>query len=484
MDSPSEARKPYHDVIVIGSGLGGMTAANYLGKLGHSVLLLEQHYQPGGLATWFRRPGGHIFDVSLHGFPVGMVKSCRKYWSPEIAGAIVPLKRIRFVNPQFSLETSFTREDFSRLLTEHFRVPTATVGTFFAQLRQMNFYDGATETIRDLFEQFFPQRDDIHRFLLEPIAYANGSTLDDPALCYGIVFSNFMDQGVYTFEGGTDRLIGAMTQDLLAHGVAVRTCSRVEEILLENEKNNPSVAGVRVGDTCLPCRAVISNANVVKTLTDYLGPGPVQEDLQERARRVRINTGSCQVYLGLRAGETIPDIGDLIFYSENGHFDSRELLDFHTTSRTFSIYYPGTRPQRPPRHTIVASMNARWEDWEALDESSYKKEKERIIEDTLAALETLTPNIRKKVDWREAATPRTFCRYTGHPRGTSFGTKFEGLDLSMHLPEHIGGLYHTGSVGIIMSGWLGAMNYGVITAHRVAGALGPCREKIPPESAT
>ncbi|MFQ5716576.1 MAG: NAD(P)-binding protein, partial [Nitrospinales bacterium] len=96
-----------YDSIVIGSGLGGMTAANMLAKLSHSVLLLEQHYNFGGLATWFKRKGGHILDISLHGFPTGMVKTCRKYWTREIADSIVQLKGIRFDNPQFSLTTTF-----------------------------------------------------------------------------------------------------------------------------------------------------------------------------------------------------------------------------------------------------------------------------------------------------------------------------------------------------------------------------------------
>ena len=69
------------DVIVIGAGLAGMTAANTLARSGHSVLLLEQHSKLGGLAAWLRGPGGQIFDVSLHGFPVGMIKSCRRYWN-------------------------------------------------------------------------------------------------------------------------------------------------------------------------------------------------------------------------------------------------------------------------------------------------------------------------------------------------------------------------------------------------------------------
>ena len=44
-----------YDLVVIGSGLAGMTAANILGRAGHKVLLLEQHFQLGGLATTFKR---------------------------------------------------------------------------------------------------------------------------------------------------------------------------------------------------------------------------------------------------------------------------------------------------------------------------------------------------------------------------------------------------------------------------------------------
>ena len=128
-----------YDVIVIGSGLAGMTAANTLARSGHSVLLLEQHYKLGGMATWFKRPGGHIFDISLHGFPVGMIKSCRRYWTSEIADSIVQLKNIRFDNPMFSLTTTFNREDFTRLLVERFGVPAATVAAFFDAAAEHEF---------------------------------------------------------------------------------------------------------------------------------------------------------------------------------------------------------------------------------------------------------------------------------------------------------------------------------------------------------
>ncbi|MEC8345538.1 MAG: FAD-dependent oxidoreductase, partial [Planctomycetota bacterium] len=167
--------KPNYDVIVIGSGLGGMTTANILAKAGYSVLLLEQHYKLGGMATWFKRPGGKIFDISLHGFPYGMVKSCRRYWSQDIADQIVQLKGVRFDNPMFSLTTTYNRNDFTNLLCNDFGVEEAKIKEFFDFARGMNFYDDQKITTGQLFERFFPGRQDVVRLLMEPIVYANGS---------------------------------------------------------------------------------------------------------------------------------------------------------------------------------------------------------------------------------------------------------------------------------------------------------------------
>lgn len=458
-----EGVKEYYDVIVIGSGLGGLTGANYLAKQGYSVLLLEHHYQFGGLASWFRRKFNNIFDISLHGFPGGMIKSCRKYWTQEIADSIVQLKNIRFVNPEFNITTSFDREDFTRILNENFGIEFETIEAFFEYVKKMNFYDDHSMTTRELFEKFFPGRNDVHRLLMEPITYANGSTMEDPAITYGIVFSNFMNQGVYIFQGGSDVLIAKMVAEARANGVEVRKFCLVEKILIEDSR----IVGVQVNGRTIHCNAILSNANLKNTLFTLLGKENLPLDYSKEAQAVRLNSSSCQVYIGIKEGESIPDIGDLIFTSEAKEFSNEELMDAHTTSRTFSVYYPKTRPQEGKRYAIVASLNAKWADWADLSEEEYLRKKEDLCEETVVALEKLVPDVRGKINWLEAATPRTIKRYTTHSEGTSFGTKFEGLKVSMDLPEKVPGLFHAGSVGIIMSGWLGTINYGVIVANKI-----------------
>ena len=459
-----------YDVIVVGSGLAGLTSANTLARCGHRVLLLEQHYKLGGMATWFKRPGGHIFDISLHGFPVGMLKSCRRYWTREIADSIVQLKNIRFDNPMFSLTTRYNREDFTDLLTTRFEVPVDRVMAFFDAARGMNFYDDQQLTVGEFFAQYFPGRGDVVRLLMEPITYANGSTLEDPAITYGIVFSNFMSKGVFTFEGGTDRLVTLMHEDLRRNGVDVRIRCDVQQIHAERRR----VTGVTANGHFIKSRAVVSNANIKTTILQLTGETHFEKDFVDKTRSMRLNNSSTQVYIALKSDERIDEAtGDLLFSSTAPVFQTDLLLSRNITSRTFSFYYPKIRPQGKERCLIVSSTNANYSDWADLDEDDYRASKQDLIETTIESLDKYVPGVREKIDHVEASTPLTFQHYTRHALGASFGTKFEGLAVSRGLPEQVQGLFHAGSVGIIMSGWLGAINYGVIVANEVDALLLP-----------
>ena len=393
-----------------------------------------------------------------------MVKSCRRYWNEEISSRIVQLKNIRFDNPMFSLTTTFNREDFTKLLSEQFGIAVQTINAFFDTARSMNFYDDQSLTTRELFDKFFPGREDVVRLLMEPITYAYGSTLEDPAITYGIVFSNFMSKGVFIYEGGTDDLVGRMQKELAKNGVDCRIRCDVSKI----EGDSQGVRAVIVNGKRIRCGSVISNSNLNGTIFNLVGEENLSPDFVEQARQVRLNNSSTQVYMAIKEGVEIDEsTGDLLFSSTAPLFRTEALLSRDITSRTFSFYYPRTRPGKKRRYAIVSSTNARYEDWTNLTKEEYEASKQDLIATTLDALDKYVPGIREKVDRVEAATPCTFEHYTKHLNGASFGTKFEGLAVSRALPEQIPGLYHAGSVGIIMSGWLGAINYGVIVANDV-----------------
>jgi phytoene dehydrogenase-like protein len=318
---------------------------------------------------------------------------------------------------------------------------------------------------------------------MEPITYANGSTLEDPAITYGIVFSNFMSKGVYTFEGGTDRLIGLMHDELKRNGADVRIKADVERIVVEGGR----VRAVLVNGRRVDTTAVVSNSNLYSTVFQLVGEEHFDRSFVDQARAVRINNSSTQVYMALRRDEAIEEsTGDLLFSSTAPLFRTESLLSRSITSRTFSFYYPRTRPQGRPRYLIVSSTNANYEDWAHLTDQEYAESKQDLIETTLDSLDKYVSGIRQRIEHVEAATPRTFQHYTKHVRGASFGTKFEGLAVSRSLPAQVSGLYHAGSVGIIMSGWLGAINYGVIVANDVDSMLMSasagnkvCRQTLP-----
>jgi phytoene dehydrogenase-like protein len=216
----------------------------------------------------------------------------------------------------------------------------------------------------------------------------------------------------------------------------------------------------------------VSNSNLRATIFQLVGEHHFDKKFIEDAKAVRLNNSSTQVYIGLKPGEVVEEsTGDLLFSSTAKEFRTDVLLSRDVTSRTYSFYYPRTRPQDKPRTLIVSSTNAHYKDWADLPDEEYNRSKQDLIDTTLDHLDRYVPNIRERLNHVEASTPRTFKHYTKHNLGASFGTKFEGLGVSRALPEQVPGLYHAGSVGIIMSGWLGAINYGVIVANDVDSLL-------------
>ena len=142
---------------------------------------------------------------------------------------------------------------------------------------------------------------------MEPITYANGSTLQEPSISYGIVFGNFMSEGVYTFLGGTDLMLRMMEETLRKNEIEIETCCQAEKILLENGRVRSIVLnGREVG-----CKAVVFNGSLPRLVHQLVGDDCFHaEYLDGFQKDVRLSTSSCQVYMGIRKGEKLPYLGN------------------------------------------------------------------------------------------------------------------------------------------------------------------------------
>src|SRR5207249_3347054 len=152
---------------------------------------------------------------------------------------------------------------------------------------------------------------------------------------------NFMSKGVFTFQGGTDRLIELMHADLVNSGVDVRIKCDAQKIHVEHGR----VIGVTVNGHHIQCDAVVSNSNLKFTIFQLAGEQHFDKQFVGDARAVRLNNSSTQVYMALKPDEHLDEsMGDLFFTSTAPIFRTDLLLSRDITSRTYSFYYPRTRP--------------------------------------------------------------------------------------------------------------------------------------------
>ena len=465
LESVREAGSRY-DAVVIGGGLGGMTAAKRLADAGKKTLLLEAHAALGGYVAWFKRRG-HIFDVALHAFPWGVAKTFRKYWSRELAERVTALPRLRYENPEFTLETTFETGDFKRILKERFSVPEERSDAFFQACRDMDFFRPNSETTREFLERHFPGRLDVARLLLETVTYATGANLDDPAVVYAIIFSNFAQKGTCTFRGGSDFLVAEMQRLLLAAGVDIALGTKAERIVV----NGGIARGVAAGGREIAAGVVVSNANLKATALELAGMDAIQPAFAEAVRATPLSVSVAQVYYGLGKGETIPEIADILFASDVPRYDAAAFRAFPPRSASFSFYYPNVIRPGHDATEIVATVCADYADWDGLTPERYRDRKRVLIDSATELLSRYLPGIREKCDHIEAATPKTLERFTGHWRGATFGTKYPGFAAAAELPERVPGLFHCGAQGIIMSGWLGSANSGALAAGKAEAYL-------------
>ncbi|HNW59910.1 MAG TPA: NAD(P)/FAD-dependent oxidoreductase [bacterium] len=450
-----------YDVIVIGSGLAGLSCAAAFARQGFKALVLEQHDKPGGYATAFKRPGGFNFDVSLHSTTVGERDGRFNliYGFPEITDV------------EFLMHPTL----FRSIYPEHdLRVAQHTPDAYIAQLCQL--FPDESENIKGLFTDMQGLADDIGRlsakrgqvdmstfpsdfpFLFRFYSKTWGEMADtrirDPKLkaivsgqwgyyglppaklsCfyYALPFTGYLRSGGFYPKGRSQDISNAFVKFLSERGGKVLLNSRADKILV----SNGAATGVRTQDgRTFTARAVVSNASPQETLGRLLDD-PVRYAAEEaKWQKYSISLGSFQVFLGLKEdlvkklGITDSEIFVETSYDPEAAYAGALKGDVESGGVSITLYDAITPAYSPQGKNTINLMTLQgygpWEKYEkayfAGDKKAYRKEKERMADILIAKAEkALLPGLAKAIQVKEIGTPLTNRRYTGHPRGAIYG---------------------------------------------------------------
>lgn len=508
------------DAIVIGSGLGGLTAGAYLAANGLRTAVLEQHSIAGGNAHVFRRKQTFEFDVGVHYIgdcgPRGRIPTILR--GVGLEGAVEFLEMDpdgfnTFLFPDFTFREPKGWDRYRARLLETFPRDEglgACVDALRAVAREMGGVrlPVQPEDVPRLMREaptllqwgFRPLRDlyDEHRIGERARAVLAAESGDYalppsrvPTVLHAALTDHYVRGGAYYPRGGGQVLSARLIESIRANGGDVYTCARVERILVEAGR----ARGVRMTDGReLRAPVVISNADLKRTFLGMIDREHVQPETVARIESYRMALPLFCVYLGLDVDlrDRMPNTNYFTFGSYDFEAIYRESYEGRCASTDFayitvaSVKDPGTTAIAPPGcsslqvMTIAPSDPRFWgfEDGTPASKSGYRRNptyravKERLTEELVDAAERVLPGIRDHIVWRESATPMTQERFTLATGGTSYGIELACDQFGPNRPSprtEIEGLFLAGASTVFGHGISSVMRGGVGCASAVLG---------------
>ncbi|HBB92492.1 MAG: hypothetical protein A2X22_08900 [Bacteroidetes bacterium GWF2_49_14] len=469
-----------YDIIVIGGGLGGLTAGAKLAKSGKKVLLIEQHDRPGGCATTFKRKG-FTLEVGLHEMD-GLYGSDMKTRIFRDLGILETVDFIkvpefyRFVNGRRDLVVKHDPEEMVRRLSDHFPNEKNGIEAYFhlvmniRQIMKQNELD-SNRTLGEFMDSIISD-EDLKLILLGNLGYFH----DDPyslSLGYYCMAQNSYYTGGGNFiKGGSQVLSNALAGVITANGGEVLLNHRVTGIQVKAGLATGVIYQKSSGGATLSAYAhdIISNASIPQ-VGDSLLP-PDFQNFRDSYSDLTPGASLLTVYFGFKASPA--NLGHHQYSTFVFDPSVRILADilrnnrgpFETRSYTFVDYSQINSELAPEGKAVGAICCMDYPDkWEHLDPKAYKVRKREVEQIFRDRLEKLIPGISDTIEYCEVGTAKTVQRYTLNPRGAVYGFAQTPGRVATRISSPIENLYFAsawtqtggGFSGAIYSGYLCAM---------------------------
>lgn len=494
-----------YDAIIIGSGIGGLSCANFLSRQGKKVLVLEQHITPGGYVCGFKRKG-YYFDgantsFSSHGIVFPTLKDLEidlklnfKLHENSLSVPGIKFKTTYkdFATFRNSLASNFAYEkninkyleiiedffNFFRVI-EKYPVPIIHFGLrrFLATLTysKVLFEKGIFKIIGSLMKYgrmsceqfagtFFSKGSDAYNF------FSNYGNPRQSAMVLGAMISEFINDKWYP-EHGEQYFANELVKKDEELGAEFKYKTLVTKIITKNGR----AIGVKTNNGDYYAKNIISDADYRMTFNKLLDkPELLPDKFKERLNNAWLSEPIFTVYIGARyTPEEIRKMidGNHIFFTPElkpRHFSEEvNKPDFfkYTGQSIFvpSMISPDIAPKGCSSIIVQCFCPNKWmNNWGKGNKDEYKRLKEIATSDIMENVRKVFPDIDGRIDVLEAATPVTYERYSFNSDGAFSAWSWETgksffKDLNVHIETPVKNLYCCSDWCYKLGGMVGAL---------------------------
>jgi phytoene dehydrogenase-like protein len=451
------------DTIVIGSGAGGLATALCLARSGQKVLVLEQHYVPGGWCHTFTL-NGQRFSPGVH--YIGLLDEGQStnqlYKGLGIANDLTFFRMNKkgydhcvIGDQKFDIPAGF--DNLQNKLIATFPKEEKNIKEYLSLIQKVNYELQLMPKLKGLWQKItVPFRTkNFGKFSLFSLKRVIGWHIKDPMLqailnsqcgdhgvppahaCFPVhcsVMNHYFDGGFYPMGGGSS-IVKAMTKKIKSHNGEIRVSQHVTKIIIEN---NQAKGVVLANGESIFANTIVSNADPSITYLKLIGKENISKKLNKKLSKTKYSVTSLILFLTVDLDVTQYgiDSGNIWKFKD-------ENIDEHFTTLTEGNILEGDKfPALFVSCTTLkdpVSFNGKYHNFEVVtyvDYDSFKEFdhaedyhseayelfKKKIIEKFLNNMEEFIPNLRNHIVQVELGTPKTNQFYINSTNGNVYGT--------------------------------------------------------------